>query len=178
MALDAVPSSATFDSYTTVAEADIYHSMRLHNPEWAAASTPTKEAALKWATKNFEKLNWKGFRTVVGQKFMFPRNMLFRDGEEYGYGADAIYNTYMFDPATIPDFLKDATAELAFWLIKADTTAPIGTEGFKKLGIGSGAISIELDKTDRLDWLYDSVRDIIYRYLLNPNPYVASTMRV
>lgn len=176
MALDAVPSSPTFNSYSTVAEADAYHATRLHNTAWTGATTPNKEAALIWATRNLDILEWKGYLTAPAQSHQFPRNMLFRDGGEYGYGSDALYNTMMFDPATVPDFVKQATAELAMYLLTSDVTSPTGTEGFKKIKVDS--IEMEIDKKDRLQWMTDSVKNLVWRYLLNNNKYQAAVRRM
>ena len=175
MALDANPSSPTFNSYSTLAEADSYHATRLHNSAWTSANSADKESALIWATRNFETIDWKGMRTVPSQKFQFPRNMLFIDGGQYGYGSDALYSTWMFDSSTIPEFLKNATAEAAMWLLQSDTTAPVGTEGFKRIKVDT--IELEIDRKDRLKWMNDAVRNIIWRYVLNSNKYMVPVER-
>lgn len=176
MALVSDPSLAGFNAFCSVAEADAYHATRLHNSTWTGAITATKEAAIIWATRNFDSLEWKGFRTVINQAHEFPRNMLFIDGGEYGYGSDALYNTFMFDSTTIPQFLKEATAEAAMWLIANDTTKNTGTEGIKRIKVD--VIELEVDKTTKPSWMDDSVRNMIWRYMKNSNPYMANVVRV
>jgi hypothetical protein len=176
VALVSDPSLAGFNSYSSVADADAYHATRLHNTAWTGALTATKEAALIWSTRNLDSLEWKGFRTVIDQAHEFPRNMLFIDGGEYGYGSDALYNTFMFDSTTIPTFLAEATAELAMLLISSDTTKNTGTEGYKR--IRADTIELEIDKTTKPSWLDTSVRNMIWRYMKNSNPYMATVVRV
>ena len=176
MALVSDPSLAGFNSYSSLAAANTYHTTRLHNTAWTGATDANKEAALIWATRNFDSLEWKGFRTVINQSHEFPRNMLFIDGGEYGYGSDAVYSTFMFDSATIPTFLAEATAEAAMWLLASDTTAPTGTEGFSR--IKADTLELQIDKRDRLKWMSDSVKNLIWRYLANSNPYMAKAVRV
>ena len=178
MTLDADPTSATFNCYSTLAEANTYHSARLHNSAWTGADVATKEASLLWATRNFEILQWKGWQTDPAQPLHWPRTGVFKDGDEVAdrLSFPMLYTQYMFGGATIPQFLKDATAELAFWLIQSDVTAPVGTEGFKRVKVDS--IELEVDKQDRLKWMNDSVRNIVWRYLKNSNKYLAPVQRV
>ena len=177
MALDADPTSATFNCYSTLAEANTYHSARLHNSAWTGADVATKEASLLWATRNFEILQWKGWLTAANQNLQWPRSGVFKNGNEaLDASVSALYYNLVLDPNTVPQFLKDATAELAFWLIQSDVTAPVGTEGFKRVKVDS--IELEVDKQDRLKWLNDSVRNIIWRYLKNSNKYLAPVRRV
>lgn len=177
MALVFDPAAVGFNAYCSVAQFDAYHATRLHNAEALSATTPTKEAAIIWMTRNFEVLQWKGWMTVASQNLQFPRTGIFRNGNEVlDASASALYYNIIFDPATIPTFLMEATAEGAFWLIKSDTTAPVGTEGFSR--IKADVVELQIDKRDRLKWLNDSVKNIIYRYLKNSNPYMASVQRV
>lgn len=177
MALDADPTSATFNAYCTRAEADAYHTERLHNSEWALASTANRDAAIIWATRNFETLVWKGWMTNPAQNLQWPRSGVYKNGNEVVDPSDsALYSNIVFDPATVPTFLREATAEAAFWLIKSDVTAPTGTEGFSRLKVD--VIELEMDKRDRLKWMNDSVRNIIWRYIRQSNPYMAQVVRV
>jgi hypothetical protein len=82
----------------------------------------------------------------------------------------------MLDGATIPTFLREATAEAAMWLIASDTTAPVGTEGFSR--IKADTIELQIDKRDRLKWLSPPVKAMIWRYVKNSNPYMAEVRRV
>jgi len=177
MALVSDPSLAGFNSYASVAEADAYHATRLHNTAWTGAITATKESALIWATRNFETLEWLGWMTVAGQNLQWPRAGVFRNGSEVLDASEsALYYNIIFDSATIPTFLKEATAEAAMWLIASDVTAPVGTEGFSR--IKADTIELQIDKRDRLKWLNDATKNIIWRYVRNSNPYMAIARRV
>jgi len=178
MALDAAPSSPTFNAYCTRAEADAYHAERLHNTAWTGASNADKDAAIVWATRNFETLVWKGWMTNPAQNLQWPRTGVFRNGDEVQdrLAYPLLYSEYMLDGATVPDFLKHATAEAAFWLLSSDTTAPQGVEGFRAIAVDT--VKLEMDKRDRLKWLNDATRNLIWRYMKQSNPYVAKTVRV
>jgi hypothetical protein len=175
MALDAVPSSVTFNCYTTLVEADAYHEARLYNEAWTTADTARKSSALMWATRMFDTLEWKGWRTVVTQKHQFPRNMLSITGADYTVGMEGIYSTMIFDITSIPQFLKDATAELALQLMTTDLTAHTGTEGMSRIKVDT--IEIAVDKSDRIKWSNGPVAPLVRRYLRQSNPYVSQTVR-
>src|SRR5438128_1270421 len=102
MPVDATPGGPASNSFATVAEADAYHVARLHNPEWAAASNGDKEAALEWATRVLDRLPWQGSRAGITQLLRWPRYAV--------YDLDGFYVSSL----TIPAFLRDATAELAY----------------------------------------------------------------
>lgn len=151
MTITATPGSTTADSYVTLADADSYHANRLHNATWIAASDSDKEAALKWATRLLDRENWVGTRSTESQALRWPRLYVDdRDG-------------YPIDSATIPQFLKNATSELAFLLIATDRTADSGTEGFKKIKVDS--IELEIDSVDRIGSVSKEVNSMIEGYM-------------
>jgi len=176
MALDAAPSSPTFNAYCTRAEADAYHAERLHNTAWTGASNADKDAAIIWATRNFETLVWLGWMTDPAQNLQWPRSGVYKNGGEViDPSAAALYYNIVFDPATIPTFLKQATAEAAMWLLASDTTAPKGDEGYRRIKVDT--VELEVDKRDRLSWMNDSVRNMIWRYIRESNKYQATVVR-
>jgi len=177
MALVFDPASPSFNAYASVAQADAYHATRLHNTTWTGATTGTKESAIIWATRNFEVLDWKGWMTNPAQNLQWPRTGVFRNGGEiFDASEAALYYNILFDGATIPTFLRDATAEAAMWLIASDVTAATGTEGFKAIAVDT--VKLEIDKADRPKWIHDSVRNMIWRYIRNSNPYMCPVQRV
>ena len=178
MTLDTDPTSPTFNAYCTILQSDAYHATRLHNTAWTGAITATKEAAIIWATRNFETLLWKGWKSDPAQNLQWPRTGVFKDGDEVQdrLAFPLLYSQFMLDGTTIPTFLREATAEAAMWLIASDTTAPVGTEGFSR--IKADTIELQIDKRDRLKWLNDSTKNIIWRYVRNSNPYMANARRV
>lgn len=153
MALDAVVGSATFNAYCDVAFADAYHGGRLHNDTYWCATTAKKEAGIIWATRLLDTLEWKGSTSLTTQRLMWPRQWI-----------TSLYGATYLDSALIPTSIKNATAELAFWLLSNDTTAPTGTEGFSHIRIDT--IELSIASMDRQKWLNDAVLDHIY-WMLN-----------
>lgn len=176
MALVSDPTSPSFNSYASLAEADAYHATRLHNTTWTGAVTGTKESALIWATRNFEILQWKGWMTNPAQNLQWPRAGVYKNGNEVIDPSDsALYYNIIFDSATVPTFLKEATAEAAMWLIASDTTAPPTDAGFSRLK--ADTLEIVIDKKDRNTWLSQPVKSMIWRYVKNSNQYQAAVVR-
>ena len=144
--LDADPTSAGFNSYSTIAEAIDYHSKRLQNTTFTSAVTATQEKALMCATIQLDTLNWRGVRASGIQPLEFPRKGLsyYESSDEdwvYYEGAglfnldSGYYTRVVITDTEIPQFLKNACAELSLWLIESDTTAPTGMEGIKRIKV-------------------------------------------
>lgn len=150
MALDATPGGASSNSYATVAEADAYHVNHLYATAWTGATTSNKEAALIWATRLLdEQVDWQGSASNLTQALRWPR---------YGvYNYDVVF----FDHTTIPTWLKNATAELARWLLSEDRTAEriIGLRSVK-----ADVVAVDFDKYDLKPILPPPVRSLIERY--------------
>lgn len=127
---------STSNAYCTVDEADLYHEMRLHNAVWTEASDDDKEIAIMWATKLLDNnITWDGLKYTEDQALDWPRDgVLDRGG-------------YEIDVDEIPQFLKDATAEFAFWLIAADLTADDASKGYRR--IKAGSLELEVNRWDR-----------------------------
>lgn len=136
------------NAYVSVADADDYHEMRLHNTTWTGAINTTKEIALMWATKLLDaSVEWDGWKYTEDQALEWPR-----DGVSDRAG-------YEIDVDEIPQFLKDATAEYAMHLIASDLTAEDGTKGFKRLRAGS--LELEINRWDRKGTIPKSVWELI-----------------
>lgn len=110
---------ANAESYISVAEATIFHAVRGHDVEWDAIDN--KEAALRKATdfitQNYHS-RWIGKRVLVTQALDWPRSAASWPG--YGSG-DRPSNT-------IPQELKNATAELALKTKDGDLLQDLGRE--------------------------------------------------
>ena len=126
--IDATPAGAQANSYCTLAEAEAYHETRLHNTAWTAADDATKKKALIWATRLLdEQIEWEGFATHFDtQVLQWPRMALYYPGYDNVY--DMLGRAIGEDE--IPQRLKNAQAELALYLISADTTAALQTDSF------------------------------------------------
>lgn len=175
LVLNAVPGTAGFNCYATVAECTDFATSKL-NSAWALLPNATKEASLIWASRQLDVLEFQGSFTDPAQPMNFPRTGIWRDGRSYSYGDDAIYSTMQFSATTIPPFLRDACCDLAIQLTVSDSTAPTGTEGFKEISVES--IKLVMDSKDRLSWFSDSTRNLVWRYLKNNSKHNAPTVRV
>lgn len=147
----ATPGALDANSYLTLAEANAYHQARLHNDEWQAATEPNKEAALLWATRLLDREMWSGRRTNELQGLRWPRTGIY-DQDDFWIGQDVI-----------PQFLKNATAELAFLLLQSDRSAESGTEGFNRIKVGP--IELDINNTDRVKTVSPEVYQQISYYV-------------
>jgi len=132
------PGSATANSYSTVAEGTAYHTGRLHNDDWSDAGGSEKSAAVVWATRLLDDhIVWDGVRSDGTQVLEWPRYGLYDPG---GYAIDS---------GIIPQFLKEAAAELARWLIAEDRTLETNRDlvGFKEIKIGTLKLKTESNKS-------------------------------
>lgn len=94
------------ESYLSVADADTYWTEHGSPADWTGATTANKEAALRYATKWLDQ-NFKWYSCIVDsdQVLLWPR-VEYKDTEGRSIGGN-----------TIPQSLKDATAEMALaWL--------------------------------------------------------------
>lgn len=78
--------SNSYDSYATVAEADIYLAVDPNrNPVWSALTADQKGINLISATRLLDTLNWVGTKTSPTQNTAWPRtNVLYPDGTPVG----------------------------------------------------------------------------------------------
>jgi len=128
MALIATPGATDANTYATYAEAEAYIESRLHIDNWTDSNDDNREAAIMWATALLDRLcNWDGRKAVDTQALRWPRSFI------YDPDGNPVSGT------TIPQFLKDATAEFALHLIGSDftITASRDTIGYKQIEVGS-----------------------------------------
>jgi len=135
--INATPLSLTANSYATEQEASLYlFSNRYHTSTWGALSFNDRERLLIWATFLLDRImNWYGARRENEQVLRFPRSGV-RDEDGW-----------WFDYDTIPQVLKNATAELAFELAQED---PTDRPELVSLGLSEaklGPISVKIDET-------------------------------
>ena len=146
------------NSYVTVAEADTYNEDHYYGSAWAALSDENKKRAIIFATRLLdEQVEWTGTPrkstdTSISdyQSLRWPRSSVV---DVDGYAVDF---------QTIPDWLKNATSELARYLSANDRTAEPSTAGFSKLQVGS--VSVDVDKNDQLPTMPKSVVQMITDY--------------
>lgn len=153
MAIDASVGGAASDSYADVAYSDAYHAARGFNSEYLAATTPVKEAALKWATRLLERLEWCGYKKDIAQALRWPR--------VYVYDQDG----YWYESTIVPVPVKNAACELALYLIKEDRTADSGAIPLNSLSVGS--LSMSFDTGAQTKEIPDGVKSMIAFLLEN-----------
>lgn len=158
MALDATVSGTASDSYATLAEATAYHASRLWSEEWAASTDPKREAALKWATRLIDQLDFPttSLKVVTAQALRWPRN--------YVYDPDG----NRLPTVTIPDPIREACCELAYYLLKEDRAIELEVPEFESLRVGP--IDLTYNVVDRYmtkkSLLPRTVLDILRPYLV------------
>lgn len=126
------PSSASANAYCSVAEADAYAETILHAEAWNEAETLDKEKAILYATRMMDDLcEFAGAPSSSSQALKWPRRGVLTRISATGGGS--FYHHYVRTTGgilnefgvelpydTIPQFLKDATAELARTLLISD----------------------------------------------------------
>lgn len=131
MTVIVTPGGDDSNSYATLAEANQYHTERLHNAAWTSANDTVKEAALLWATRTLDaNFYWNGVRSTEEQALDWPRTgVTNRDG-------------YYIDDEIVPVQVKNAQSELAFLLIVEDRTisSDPNADGVSELKLGSGSM--------------------------------------
>ena len=132
--IDTTISGENANSYSTVGEADTYFTGHLYKTAWT--SSTTKEESLVMATRLLDSwVLWKGYRATEDQALRWPRyDVQDRDG-------------YTYDSDIYPQFLKDATAELALYLLQNDPTAEPDSKGYSEMKVDS--LMLKIDKSDR-----------------------------
>ena len=113
----ATAGSASANSFVTEAEQISYMATRLNASTWTtvtgATCTETEKAAMIEATRELSALRWLGYRTDDTQILSWPRQDVLNPDSP---------SELDLDDETIPQRVKDATAELAFQFLKAGTT--------------------------------------------------------
>jgi len=145
--LVATPGSATANAYCTVLEATAYHEARLSNAEWAAATADNKTISVIMATRVIDlQFLWVGYQTATTQALLWPR-----EGVLALNALENIVNT------VIPQRLKEAVAELAWNLLKADRTLDSDVETAGLTGLRAGPVELSFKDSVVAKVLPDSV---------------------
>lgn len=149
--LQANPTLALFNAYCTRAEANEFLLERRLFAATAWNAVTNKDAAIMWATRELDRLQWAGSRATSSNRHEWPRN--------------GIANVTATE---IPLLLKDATAELAYYLGQSDRSAPDSQEQFEELKVGPITLKFREAATGRelTSEMPDSVRGLVARYLV------------
>jgi hypothetical protein len=129
--LVATAGSASANSYASVADATTYLAAKSGASAWASATSSAKQQALISATRALNALTWPGQRVDTTQALAWPR--------AYVTDLDAPVGSVEFSSTAIPQWLEDATCELAFEVVRGGTTdifALPGTDGVIEKTVG------------------------------------------
>jgi hypothetical protein len=172
--LIATVGGSTANSYVTVADCTTYLNARLNVSAWTdavTAATGDPERALIAATKRLDEERWVGdpVNALTGttddttQALQWPR-----------YGA-IDQNGWEYLSTVIPQPVKDATCELALYLLNQGTTdpsQPTGLEGFKNVTVGA------LDITPVSGYAPDELPAVVVRKLAGLRTSSPNTLRL
>lgn len=127
--------AASANTYITLTDADTYFAdYRLHVSTWASAATANRNTALAWATRLLDEMcNWFGSKASTEQALAWPRAFV------YTPDGDRIEDT------EIPQWLKFATAEMAYFLLSEDRTLEAGRDSVGIKAMQVGPIEIDFD---------------------------------
>lgn len=148
LVLDVTVGGLNANAYLTRAEADAYFESRLYATTWTGATGGNKDIAIVWATRLLDRsIDWHGYVRSHDQALRWPR--------AYAFDLDGV----MIQSDIIPKKVKEATAELAMWLLKSDRTAETGREGIRSFS--AGKVSFEFDKLDNAPTIPDAVYQLV-----------------
>lgn len=158
------------NSYINVADANTYFADLIHSGPWDAATAETKAKALVSATKMLDRRYWAGTKYSDAQALDWPRSGI----------TDPDGNEVAED--TVPQFVLDATCELALALIEDATIQSSDDSGGIK-SIKTGTVSVEFIGNNATDYfstgLPQIVQELLGYYLAGANdfagPFVSGT---
>jgi hypothetical protein len=146
----------TNNSYATHAEFLSYMDRipEVYKSAFIAADPFQREQALVWATQLLDaNILWPSgsYRRLETQTLQFPRiGIIDQDG-------------WLVDELTVPQFIKDATCQLAFELLKSDlTTEP--TTGIRALTVGPISIDFDINHAHDVKVIPRSVWSLLLPY--------------
>ena len=156
LSIVATAGSASANSYITENELTAYLATCLHLSATVIAAqvqagTDTIKRALISATRLLdEQIEWDGDPDEpLIQALQWPRSGLYDDkGED-------------LSETTIPTRIKNATAELARYLIDSDRTAENSTDGIQELAVGSIDITFSVNNPPERKVIPDAVWQMI-----------------
>ena len=151
------------NSYIDLTDAETYFLHKIHAADWDAATDPTKTDALVSATAMLDRQQWIGAQTAPkpGQALDWPRTGV-TDEEGTAVASDAV-----------PQFMKDATCELALALIQDLTVQSNADTGSNIKALKAGSAEIHYFKGTDGSRFPTIIHEIIGHYLLNSAAYTS-----
>jgi len=141
-ALVATVGAATSNTFSTLAEADLYMSARLNASDFTGATADDRNTALLEAARDLTRLPmWKGKRVDTTQLLSWPRDYVpdpdNPDNEGIlvsGHDVEQEFTTVTYYATTIvPGRVKEAQAELALEYLRAGTLDVAGTDADRNI---------------------------------------------
>ena len=177
---DTSVNQTSYNCFCSLEEADTYHGRRLANNDWRNADEDTRMSALFHATDILHRQKWIGAPKTYEQALSWPRRFVpNRNSINQGFTGDLEYidiNTpvsltfrYLED-TSIPQFLIDATSELANYLILRSASGKDEvsqyTDQLSSLSLGGGAVALNFREdtkyiTDMPYQVYHIVSDFL-----------------
>jgi hypothetical protein len=122
------------NTYVTLADANAYFANRLSSETWDGTGDSDKSKALIMATKNLDRLVFKGSKINIDQPLQFPR--YFKEYIEAEY-----LNLVIGVTMDIPPLVQDACCEEAIAILGAvstpNTRATLQQQGVKRIKFGN-----------------------------------------
>jgi hypothetical protein len=141
-----IPYTST-QSFATLDQANKYQAEKLHRAAWFDAVNEDREKALKQATEKLSCLNWVGDKLDDDQAQAFPRVI-------NKCGFPVVYE--------FPNFLVSATCELAFFMLKNDTSGAT-SDGIKSVSLAGMKVDFSEGKTGEV--IPDEAWQYIEKYI-------------
>ena len=136
------------NSYISLADADAYFTNRLGASAWYVASQEVKAQGLITASRLLDQeVIWRGDLAVTTSALRWPRN--------YVYNGEGV----LLDNDSVPTAVKNATCELALWLMAEDRFVERSGIGLKRLKVD--VIELEFDKYDKKDLIPNFIRRML-----------------
>lgn len=160
------------NSFVATTEADNYFNMRLNSELWFSSDNEDKvEKALVTATGILNNLVWGGFATPsTTYPLSWPRDITYFDSK-FGDYVDLEDDRDDTSEGTIPDDIKTATYELAYYLLQNMSTIESNANGSNKVkDLTVGSIKLVFDTNTGVEdfkTLPTSIYKIVSKYLGN-----------
>ena len=139
------------NSNITVEDASDYFEARLNSSAWDTATEDNQKASVVFATSVIDvAYDWVGYKATQAQALRWPRTGVF-DPDSFAVESDEI-----------PQFLADATAEMALALLENDRLEEDGTLGFSQIKVGP--IFLQISRGDRRGVVPDTVESMLSFY--------------
>jgi len=131
------------NSYVSVTDANTFNNERPFATSWLAVGLEDKKRALIMATRLLdEHIDWYGQSKRSHNLSLSQPN---RQSLAWPRSGVSDPDKYSIDQDSIPDWLKNSTAEFARFLAAEDSTLDPDTAGFSSINLGALSLSINPD---------------------------------